>query len=110
MREQISLKRPLAGVFNSPHQNASARAPSTQGRSPLMKEIPDLKEIVTICTMNFGLATWYLTSIPCSSFEELLRKVFTYEESSHANFIRKATQFASADAVADAYVASDHNS
>ena len=64
-----------------------------------MKDTPELKEIVKICSMNAGPAAWYLTSSACTTFDELFYRFLTYEElgriSTNAKAARASTNFVS---------------
>lgn len=75
-----------------------------------MNDTPDLKEIIQICAMNSGPASWYLIASPCAIFEDLFKRALTYEELDRSGFAWKDTQFTLVNAEVDAIAALDYNS
>ena len=72
-----------------------------------MKETPDLNEVLTICSMNAGQAAYFLSSAPCSTFDDLFNMVLIYEELERNKASFKASR-AHANAVYDNYKGKDN--
>ena len=65
-----------------------------------MKETPDLNEVLTICSMNAESTAYFLSSTPCSTFDDLFNRVLIYEELERNKATNRASK-ASFNAVYD---------
>ena len=68
--------------------------------SSLLKETPDIKELVKICAMNAGPAAWFLSGAQCNTFEQLFERVLILEELERTSASTKE-KGASSNAVTD---------
>ena len=45
-----------------------------------MRDTPEMKEVIKICSMNAGPAAYFLTGASCSTFDELFDRVISFDE------------------------------